>query len=140
MWGSTAKMAHKIVEGITDEGVSVELFDAAQSDRSDIIYEMFDAKGYVIGSSNHDSGILPSIGSLLEFLKGLKPRNRNGAAFGSYGWSGLAAKQLETFLKDAGIEQKVPTLAIQYAPDEEGLRRCYEFGREFARAVKASGQ
>ncbi|HNX68985.1 MAG TPA: flavodoxin domain-containing protein [Candidatus Omnitrophota bacterium] len=138
MWGSTAKMAHKIAEGITEEGVSVEMFDAAQSDRSDIIYQMFEAKGYVIGSSNHDSGILPSIGSVLEFLKGLKPKNRIGCAFGSYGWSGVVGQKLETLLKEIGIELTQPSVTVQYAPDEAALRRCYELGREFARRVKAS--
>lgn len=138
MWGSTAKMARKIVEGIIAEGVSVKLFDVAVSDRTEIIYEMFGAKGYLIGSSNHDSGILPNMVSFLEFLKGLKPQKRFGAAFGSYGWSGLAIKQLETILGDCGIEQKQAPLTIQYAPDAEGLQRCFEFGRAFARTVKAS--
>ena len=138
MWGSTEKMARKIVEGITAEGVSVKLFDAAVSDRTEIIYEMFTSKGYLIGSSNHDSGILPSMTSFLDFVKGLKPQNRFGGVFGSYGWSGLAVKQMELILKECGIEQKQPSLAIQYAPDAEGLQRCFEFGREFARIVKAA--
>jgi len=138
MWGSTEKMARKIVEGIGAEGVSVKLFDVAVSDRTEIIYEMFGARGYLLGSSNHDSGILPNMVSFLEFLKGLKPRNRMGGVFGSYGWSGLAVKQMEAVLKETGIEQMQPSLAIQYAPDAEGLQRCFEFGREFARRIKAS--
>ena len=138
MWGSTEKMARKIVEGITGEGVSVQLFDVAESDRTEMIYALFSAKGYLFGSSNHDSGLLPNIVAFLDFLKGLKPKNRIGAAFGSYGWSGLAVKQLETILQEAGIEQKQPSLAVQYAPDAEGLESCYEFGRAFARLVKTS--
>ncbi len=137
MWGSTGKMARRIVEGITDEGVSVQLFDVAESDRTEVIYALFSAKGYLFGSSNHDSGLLPNMVAFLDFLKGLKPKNRIGAAFGSYGWSGLAVKQLETILQETGIEQKQPSLAIQYAPDAEGLERCYQFGRAFARLVKA---
>ena len=138
MWGSTEKMARKIVEGITGEGVSVQLFDVAESDRTEMIYALFSAKGYLFGSSNHDSSLLPNMISFLDFLKGLKPKNRIGAAFGSYGWSGLAIKQLEIILQEAGIEQKQPSLAIQYAPDAGELGRCYEFGRAFARLVKAS--
>ena len=138
MWGSTEKMARKIVEGITDEGVPVQLFDVAESDRTEVVYALFSAKGYLFGSSNHDSGLLPNMVSFLDFLKGLKPKNRIGSAFGSYGWSGLALKQLETILQETGIEQKQPSLAIQYAPDAEGLERCFEFGRAFARLVKTT--
>ena len=138
MWGSTEKMARKIVEGIASEGVPALLFDVAISDRTDLIYEMFEAKGYLLGSSNHDSGILPKMFSFMEFLRGLKPKNRTCGVFGSYGWSGLAIKQMEGILKETGIEQKQPSLAIQYAPDAEGLQRCFEFGREFARIVKAA--
>ena len=138
MWGSTEKMARKIVEGITDEGVSVQLFDVAESDRTEVVYALFSAKGYLFGSSNHDSGLLPNMVSFLDFLKGLKPKNRIGTAFGSYGWSGLAIKQLEAILQETGIEQKQPSLSIQYAPDAEGLERCYEFGRAFARLVKTT--
>ena len=138
MWGSTEKMARKIVEGITVEGVPVQLFDVAASDRTEIIYTMFNARGYLFGSSNHDSGLLPNMVSFMDFLKGLKPKNRIGAAFGSYGWSGLAIKQLETILQEAGIEQKQPSLSIQYAPDTGELERCFEFGRAFARLVKGS--
>ena len=138
MWGSTEKMAREIVRGITDAGVSVKLFDMAASDRTEVIYAMFEAKGYLIGSSNHDSGLLPNMVAFLEFLKGLKPKNRIGSSFGSYGWSGVSIKLMETILKEAGIEQSQPSLGVQYAPDEEGLKRCYEFGKTFAEKVRTA--
>ena len=138
MWGSTEKMARKIVEGIAAEGVSVKLFDVATTDRTEVIYAMFEAKGYVLGSSNHDSGVLPNMAAFLEFFKGLKPKNRIGCAFGSYGWSGVVAQALEKTFKEAGVEVAQPALSIQYSPDDDGLKRCHEFGRAFARMVKAS--
>lgn len=135
MWGSTEKMARKIVEGIIDAGVSVRLYDLAQTDRTEVIYDMFEAKGYLFGTSNHDSGILPNMASFTEFVKGLKPKNRIGGVFGSYGWSGISIKHMEAFLKDAGIQQAIPSLAIQYAPDVTELSRCYDFGKQFAELV-----
>lgn len=138
MWGSTEKMARKIVEGIAAEGVSVQLFDVAESDRTEIIYAMFEARGYVVGSSNHDSSMLPNMVAFLDFLKGLKPKNRIGCVFGSYGWSAVVTPAIEKVLQETGIEIKQPGLSIQFSPDEEALKRCFEFGREFARLVKAS--
>jgi flavorubredoxin len=137
MWGSTAKMARKMVEGITDAGVSVKLFDVAQSDRTEVIKEMLDAKGFLIGSSTHDNDMLPAIAGFLEFLKGLKPKNRIAGVFGSYGWAGGAVKEIENVLKDAGIPLTQQGLAVKYVPDESELKACYEFGNAFARQIKS---
>lgn len=136
MWGSTAKMAEKIVEGIADAGVPYELFDIAESDRTEAITEMFGAKGYIVGSSNHDSGILPNMTAFMEFLKGLHPKNRIGCAFGSYGWSGVAIQSLQSTLAASGVEIVQPALSVQYAPDETQLKQCYEYGKKFAELVK----
>jgi len=132
MWGATEKMARKIVEGITDSGVAVKLFDITTSDRTEVIKEMLDAKGFVIGSSTHDNDMLTTIAGFLEFLKGLAPKNRVAAAFGSYGWAGGAVKSVENVLKETGIEVIQPGLSVKYVPDENEIKRCYEFGRDFA--------
>ncbi|MDD2688716.1 MAG: flavodoxin domain-containing protein [Candidatus Omnitrophica bacterium] len=132
MWGATEKMARKIVEGITDSGVAVKLFDITTSDRTEVIKEMLDAKGFVIGSSTHDNDMLTTIAGFLEFLKGLAPKNRVAATFGSYGWAGGAVKSVENVLKETGIEVIQPGLSVKYVPDENEIKRCYEFGRDFA--------
>ncbi len=136
MWGSTAKMAQKIVEGISDAGVKFELYDMAQSDRTEVIHDMLDAKAFIVGSSNHDSGILPNMTSFMEFLKGLRPKNRIGCAFGSYGWSGIAIQSLQNTLAAAGVEVVQPLLSVVYAPDQGQLAACYELGKKMAALVK----
>ncbi|MCX5702052.1 MAG: flavodoxin domain-containing protein [Candidatus Omnitrophica bacterium] len=136
MWGATEKMARKIIDGIIDSGVSVKVFDVNQSDRSEVIKEMLDARGYIIGSSTHDNDMLPTIAGFLEFIKGLKPQNRVAAVFGSYGWAGGAVKSIENILQDTGITLAQPGLSVKYVPDENELKSCYEFGRNFADKIK----
>lgn len=138
MWGSTEKMARKIVEGIIDNGVSARLFDINQSDRTEIIKEMIESKGYLIGSSTHDNGMLTNIAAFLTFLKGLKPKNRISAAFGSYGWAGGAVKEIEDILKETGIKLAASSMSVKYVPNEEELNSCYKFGKNFANVVKNS--
>ncbi|MFH1406698.1 MAG: flavodoxin domain-containing protein [Candidatus Omnitrophota bacterium] len=135
MWGSTEKMAKAIAEGIIDAGTEVKVFDINHTDRTEIIKEMLDAKGYIIGSSTHGNDMLPAITGFLQFLKGMKPQNRLGCAFGSYGWAGGATGEVEEFLKKAGIEIVQPAVTLKYVPDEAETRRCYEFGREFAAKI-----
>lgn len=132
MWGATEKMARKIAEGITDAGLGVKIFNIASSDRTEVLTEMLDAQGFLIGSSTHDNDMLPSIAAFLELFKGLKPKNRIAAVFGSYGWAGGAVKEIEEVVKEAGAEIIQPGLTVKYVPDENEIKRCYQYGRDFA--------
>ncbi|MFA5115050.1 MAG: flavodoxin domain-containing protein [Candidatus Omnitrophota bacterium] len=138
MWGATYKIARAIAEGIIASGVEVKLFDITAADRTEVIKEMLDAGGYLVGSSTHDNGMLPAIAGFLQFFKGLKPQGRIAAAFGSFGWAGGALKEIEEGLKDAGVEVRQEGLGIKYVPDDSELKRCYDFGKEFARSLKTS--
>jgi len=136
MWGSTEKMARALAEGIIEEGVTVKLMDITQCDRTELIKEMFEAKGYLIGSSTHDNDMLTNIAGFLEFLKGLRPQGRVAAVFGSYGWAGGAIKSIEKVLKEAKIQVLETSVGIQYVPDAVGLKSCVDFGKEFAQKIK----
>jgi len=139
MWGSTAKMARKITDGITDYGFEAKLFDVALSDRTEVIKEMLDAKGFIIGSSTHDNDMLPNIASFMELLKGMKAKGRLACVFGSYGWAGGAVKEIEEILKEAQIPLAQGSLALKYVPSEEEKEACYNFGKEFVRKINQGG-
>ncbi len=136
MWNATANMAIKISQAIADQGLSVKLFDINKADRTDVITEMLDAKGFIIGSSTHDMDMLPNLAGFLEFLKGLKPINRVGACFGSFGWSGGAVAHIERFFKEMNVAIVEPSVVVKYMPDEDELKKCYEFGRNFTKNIK----
>jgi len=135
MWGATEKMAKAIAQGISDTGVSVKLCRIPDSDTTDVAKEMLDAKGFIFGSSTHDNDMLNNIAGFMEFFKGLKPKNRTAAAFGSYGWSGGAVKEIEDLVKAGGVELAQPSISVKYMPDESERKICYEFGVEFAKKI-----
>jgi anaerobic nitric oxide reductase flavorubredoxin len=135
MWGSTEKMAKAMVEGLRSEGVEVMMFRLPYSDRSDIVKELLDARGLLMGSGTINNGIIPTVAPFLEDLVGLKPRGKIAAAFGSYGWGGGAVKHIEESLKKAGMEIVLPGLEVNWVPNKEELQKCFEFGREFARRI-----
>jgi flavorubredoxin len=136
MWGATERMAYYISEGIIQEGVPILVFDVNQADRTEIIKAMLDAKGFIFGSSTHDNDMLPNLAGFLEFLKGLKPKNRLACVFGSYGWAGGAIESIEKILKETGIEVIQPSLKVQYQPNLDDIKKCYEFGKNFAQKLK----
>jgi anaerobic nitric oxide reductase flavorubredoxin len=136
MWGSTQKMALAIVNGIVGEGVDVKLFNLTASDKSDVIKEVLDAKALIIGSPTLNNGMFPSVAEFLCYLKGLKPKNKIGAAFGSHGWGGGAVKAVQQELEQTGIELIDSKLAFKFVPDEGEIQKCVDFGREMAARIK----
>jgi len=132
MWGSTEKMARAIVDGISSTNVEARLYRIPYSDRGDIIGDLLEAKGILIGSSTINSDILPTVAPLLEDLKGLKPRGKIAAAFGSYGWAGGSTRGIEERLKQAGMEIALPALSVNWVPTREEIQKCFEYGKEFA--------
>jgi flavorubredoxin len=137
MWNATEKMAKAIARGLEKEGVKFKLFHMAVCDRNDVLTEIFKAKGIIIGSPTLNNGLLPTIKPILEDLKGLKFRNKVGAAFGSYGWSGENVKLIEENFEKAKIKKLQDGIKIKWQPTEEELERCIEFGRNFAKGLKA---
>jgi flavorubredoxin len=130
MWNSTEKMAKKIVEGIMSENVEVALFDITKNDRTDIASYMLDANGWIFGSSTHDGKMLQSIAGFLHFLKGSRAKKRRSFAFGSYGWSGEATKDIENTISN--ITSFGLPLKIVFNPTKEELSKCFEIGKIFA--------
>ena len=99
--------------------------------------EVIDAGAIIVGSPTINNGIFPTVSDFLTYMKGLKPKNKIGAAFGSYGWSGEAVKWISSELEDMKFDVIDPGLRIQYVPDEKAIEACYELGRKIARALPA---
>jgi flavorubredoxin len=132
MWKATPRMAEAISSGLTDKGISNKLIHLAASDRNDVIVEVFKAKAVIIGSPTLNSGILPTVAPMLEDLRGLKFKNKVGAAFGSYGWSGEAVDKIEEVLSEARIKVAAKGIKAKWQPDEAALDRCRRLGEEVA--------
>jgi flavorubredoxin len=135
MWGSTEKMAHALAEGVIAEGVEVKLYNLTRSDKSDVIKEVLDARAILVGSPTLNNGMFPSVAEFLCYLKGLKPKGKLGAAFGSYGWAGGAVKAVERELTDAGVEVLDSSLSVKFVPDDGELERCTEMGKAIAKKI-----
>ncbi len=138
MWHSTENMAKAVADGLLEEGVSVKMMDLRVAHRSDVITELLDAKGVVLGSSTLNNGMLPRMADILCYVKGLRPAGKVGAAFGSYGWSGEAVKLLTQTLEEMKVEVLDPGLQVKFVPGKEDLKKCVELGKKIGAAVKAA--
>ena len=136
MWGSTDSMARAVADGIIAGGSSVKMMSAAASHRSDAIFEIARSGAVAFGSSTLNNGLLPRMADYLTYIKGLKPLNKIGAAFGSYGWSGEAPKLVAETMKEMNIELVDEPLRVKYVPNAEALEQCCALGRKIAARLK----
>jgi len=135
MWHSTQLMAEAIAEGIHSQGVFVKPMKLRDSHRSDIMTEVLESRAVVVGSPTLNNGIFPTLADFLTYMKGLRPKNKLGAAFGSYGWSGEAVGLIQKHLEEMQFEIIESGMKHQYVPDSNGLEACREMGRKIGRAV-----
>lgn len=131
MWNATRLMAENISKGIriVDDKVNIKLYNASNTDKNEIITEVFKSKAILVGSPTINKGILYSVAGILEVIRGLSFKNKKAAAFGSYGWHGECIQIIDEALKNAGFELIADGLKINWQPDEQGIQTCVEFGK-----------
>ena len=135
MWGSTESLAKAILTGLIEEGAEPRLLHLRSNHRSDIIEEMLEAKGILLGSPTLNNGMFPSLGDFLTYLRGLRPKGKIFGLFGSYGWGGGAVKEMRKHLEQEKFEIWEKELPVQFVPDPEELKSAIQFGKDFARHV-----
>ena len=129
MWGSTDKMARAIADGLRQGGTEVKLFSMHSAHRSDVVTELVDAGAFLVGTPVLNSGIFPAMADVLCYIKGLKPKNLLGAAFGSYGWNGAPIDGITKMLEEMGVEIVSPAVKSLFVPDETKRTECENLGK-----------
>ncbi|MFX1604891.1 MAG: FprA family A-type flavoprotein [Promethearchaeota archaeon] len=136
MWQSTTKLARAIAEGISSQGLTPLLKLIPHSDRSDIMAELLEARGIIVGSSTLHNDILPTVAPILSDFEVLRPRGKKAAAFGSFGWGGGAVKRIQESMERGKMEIIMDPFTVKWVPTEEELNQAYQFGVDFAKKVK----
>lgn len=137
MWQATHRMAEAIGQGLAESGIPYKLFNMAVSDRNDVIVEVFKAGAIVLGSPTFNTGLLPTMTPILEDLKGLRFKNKVGAAFGSYGWSPRSVKLLEEHLAACKIPLAAEGVSVKWQPTDGDLERCRDLGHKVAASLQS---
>ena len=139
MWHSTQTMAEVITEALGREGVEARPMHIRSSHRSEIMTEILDAGAIIVGSPTLNNGLFPTVADILTYIKGLKPQNKVGAAFGSYGWSGEAVKLINQELEAMKIKIVDDGVKLQFVPEDKGMEACEQLARNVAAAMADIG-
>lgn len=104
MWGSTEEMTREICSEYENQGLHVHVHCLRDEHYSAVMGDVVDAKYIFVGASTLNNTMMPTVAAFLTYMKGLKPKNRVGMAYGSYGWSGEATKQVSEIMEGLGWE------------------------------------
>ena len=132
-YGSTARMAQAIREGAEAAGgVRVSLYDLQGADIPPFVDLVEEADALVLGTPTINGDAVKPVWDLLSSLVSVKLRDKLGAAFGSYGWSGEAVGMVEDRLR--GLKLRVPLrgVKLKLIPTDDELDRCRAFGGDLA--------
>lgn len=134
MWGGTEKIARAIARGAQRAGVEVKVFKMSNTPNSTVSTEVFTCSGLLLGSPTLNSGMLPTIGSLLVYLKGLNPVGKKVATFGTFGWAGGAQKDMEEILLKFNKEV-MPPFQCKWTPQAANIEAAEQYGYDFAQEL-----
>lgn len=140
MWQSTETMAYAICSGLEENGVPTRIMSVKQNHHSAVMTELADCGAVIAGSPTHNNTVLPLIAAQLTYMKGLRPLNRIGGAFGSFGWSGEGPKYLHEQLAGMNMEMPAEPVKCNWRPDHEALKACHQMGATIAEALKKKCQ
>jgi flavorubredoxin len=136
MWKSTEKIAYALKEGLENQDINVSMRNLKKCHMSDVITDILSTKMILFGSPTLNNTMLPSIAGFLTYLKGLKPKNRIGFVFGSYGWGGQAVGEIEKILKDLSWEIPFESINLNFIPDEKELIDVKKTGSKLGKYLK----
>jgi flavorubredoxin len=137
MWHSTEKLAYYVGCGLEEAGVPYRIMLLKNHHHSEIMTELAGCGAVIAGSPTHNNGIVPTVSAVLTYMKGLRPQNRIGGAFGSFGWSGEAVKVITEYLE--AMRMDIPGQAVKcaYRPALGDLEAAAALGRTIGRALTA---
>ena len=135
MWHTTEKMAAAIGSGLEEAGVPMRIMSMKQNHHSAVMTELADCGAVIVGSPTHNNSILPLVAAMLTYMKGLRPQNRVGAAFGSYGWSGESPKLIHEWMTSMGVDMVGDPVRQHWGPSHDGLKACHALGKQVGEAL-----
>ena len=132
MWGSTKICAEAFADGVRSAGVEVETADLLVNERSSIMSKVARAGLIAFGAPTMNNQVYPAMADVMNYVKGLRIKNKLAFAFGSCGWSGEGAKQIAALFDELKLEQPLPFKQVKYMPQSSDLEEFFKAGVSLA--------
>lgn len=131
---NTAQMAQTIATGLRKAGVNnISVIDLEQSSIKTIEEELTRASAIMLGSPVINQNVLLHIYQVFALINPIRDKGKLAAAFGSYGWSGEGAKQIESNLQNLKLNLFEENLFIKFKPQQDEIEMAESFGTRFGK-------
>ncbi|NLT16681.1 MAG: FprA family A-type flavoprotein [Clostridiales bacterium] len=135
-YGFTAKLARAIAAELESEGVDVRVQDVSLIPALEAAAMAMAADAVIIGSPTVNRDALEPVWQVMGALSAIVCRSKVGASFGSYGWSGEAAKHILGRMEQLGMKTAGACRA-KMNPNEEELGAARTLAKDVAAALNA---
>ncbi len=128
---NTERMALALEEGAKPEGIEVVLKNVNEANTKDIA----EADAIAVGSPNYNHAMMPTVRKFLNELSDIDLSGKSGLAFGSYGWSLEATREINRILTSCGVKM-MADLCVKRMPGDEELEKCRKAGIELVQEIR----
>lgn len=129
---NTKQIAEYIAKGVREAGpIDVSLADIEHFDGTFVENELTRSTGLILGSPTFNQNILMPVYQVFGLINPIRDRGKLAAAFGSYGWSGEAARIINAGLAALKLDVANEGLMIKFTPHNETALTCVDYGRAF---------
>lgn len=129
---NTAKIASAIAYGIRQAGaIEVDVCDIEKMSPADIEKKIIHSSAVILGCPTFNQNILLPVYQVFALANPVRDKGKLAAAFGSYGWSGEAARLINSNLVNLKFKLFDEGLMVKFTPHKENLEKCIEYGKAF---------
>ena len=130
MWGATATLAEAVMSVFQDAGIPVVKHCLATKNVSEVMVDFVDAKYVCIGNPTLNNQLFPRVAGFVTYMRGLKPKNKVGFGFGSYGWKpGVVKDNIYNVFEELGWET-IPPFEAKYTPKSDVIEKIIEHTKQ----------
>lgn len=131
-YGGTEKMAETIAHTLYKSNIHTTLMDLAGVDISALVNIIENSNALIIGSATLQADAVKYVWDLLASLTTIDIKGKIGAAFGTYAWSGEAAKMIEDRLRSLKFNVPEQFIRAKIVPTEDEQKNAKEFAERLA--------
>jgi flavorubredoxin len=137
MYGFTEKVTEEVARGVRSTGLGdLKVLDSSRIHPSYLVSEAWKRRGLIIGSPTYESRAFPPISNFLNLVKKKKLKDRVAGIYGSYGWGGGSAQEIEDTAETLNWNLVSSPVEFNGDPSEDQLENGFALGRETAESIE----
>ncbi|MDR2130179.1 MAG: FprA family A-type flavoprotein [Odoribacteraceae bacterium] len=138
MYGNTEAMADGVARYLAEKGIKkIRIHDTSKTHPSYIINDIFRFRGVILGSCAYNTGIFPTMETLLHELEEIGIKNHLLGYFGEKSWSGGAIRRFDLFAANIKWEVVHPFHEAWGVPKRSDHEVCREIAYTMADKLNA---